>query len=127
MNPAKIAAGLSWLSGLGFGLPAVYGTVHFARTGEVWQFLGFPTYGDGPFEKIGIPTTVPLLAGFAVVCGAEIVAGTLLWRGSGKKLALALLPFEIAYWAGFALPVGPVLGAARTIAVLVPSPGARPR
>lgn len=130
MNPARLAAGLSWLSGLGFGLPAIYGTVHFARTGEVWQFMGFPTYGNGPFEKAGIPTTVPLLAGFAVVCGAEVIAGSLLWRGrrSGKKLTLALLPFEIAYWVGFALPLGPVLGAGRVIAVsFAPSLGARPR
>jgi hypothetical protein len=118
MTAARLAAGFSWLSGLGFGLPAVYGAVHFARTGEVWQFMGFPAYGHGPFERIGIPTTVPLLAGFAAVCGAEVVAGSLLWRGhrSGRKLALALLPFEIAYWAGFALPLGPVLGAGRTIA-----------
>jgi hypothetical protein len=95
--------------------------VHFARHGEVWQFMGFPAYGEGPFEKIGIPTTVPLLAGFAAVCGAEVVAASLLWRGrrSGKTLALALLPFEVAYWIGFALPVPPVLGAGRTVAVLV--------
>ncbi|MFS8098655.1 hypothetical protein LFM09_16105 [Lentzea alba] len=119
--PHKVAAGLALLSGLGFGLPAVYGAVHFARNGEVWQFMGFPTYGNGPFEKIGIPTSVPLLAGFAAVCGAEVIAGSLLWRGrrSGSKLALALLPVEAAYWIGFALPLGPVLGAGRTVAVLV--------
>ncbi|WP_112261684.1 hypothetical protein [Lentzea terrae] len=118
MNAAKLAAGFAVLSGLGFGLPAAYGAVHFARHGEIWQFMGFPTYGNGPFEKIGLPTTVPLLAGFAAVCGAEVIAGGLLWRGrrSGKRLALALLPVEVAYWAGFALPLGPVLGAARTIA-----------
>lgn len=97
-------------------------------TGEVWQFMGFPAYGHGPFEKIGIPATVPLLAGFAVVCGAEVIAGRLLWRGSGKKLSLALLPFEIAYWIGFALPFGPVLGVGRVIAAgFAPSLGARPR
>lgn len=119
----KVAAGCAVLSGLGFGLPAVYGAVHFARRGEVWQFMGFPTYGDGPFEKIGIPTTVPLLAGFAAVCGAEVVAGSLLWpdRPAGRKLALALLPVEVAYWVGFALPAGPVLGAVRTVAVLLRS------
>ncbi|MDX8031566.1 hypothetical protein SK803_15170 [Lentzea sp. BCCO 10_0856] len=120
MIPARLAAGLSWLSGLGFGLPALYGIAYFARTGDVWQFMGFPTYGHGPFEKIGIPTTVPLLVGFGAVCGAEVIAGSLLWRGrrSGKKLALALLPFEVAYWIGFALPLGPLLGAGRTVAVI---------
>ena len=121
--PRKVAAGFAVLSGLGFGLPAAYGAVHFARHGEVWQFMGFPTYGDGPFEKIGLPTTVPLLAGFAAVCGAEVLAGSLLWRGrpSGRKLALALLPFEAAYWIGFALPAGPVLGVSRTVLVLLRS------
>jgi hypothetical protein len=116
----RVAAGLAVLSGLGFGLPAVYGAVHLARTGEVWQFMGFPTYGHGPFEKIGVPTTVPLLAGFAAVCGAEVIAGGLLWRRrrAGTKLSLALLPFEVAYWLGFALPAGPVLGVGRTLAVL---------
>lgn len=59
MNPAKLAAGFAVLSGLGFGLPAVYGAVHFARHGEVWQFLGFPTYGNGPFEKLGVPGSPP--------------------------------------------------------------------
>ncbi|MEV6239387.1 hypothetical protein [Lentzea sp. NPDC051838] len=109
---SRVAAGFAVLSGLGFGLPAVYGAVHFARHGTVWQFLGFPTYGQ--------EGSVPLMAGFAVVCGAEVIAGTLLWRGrrSGKRLALALLPFEVAYWIGFALPVGPLLGVGRTVAVL---------
>ena len=52
-----LAAGtLSVLLGLGFGLPCVFGIRHFAKTGEVWTFTWFPTYGDGPFERIGIPT-----------------------------------------------------------------------
>jgi hypothetical protein len=39
------AALCSLVLGLGFGLPALWGTVHFAQTGEVWTFMGFPTYG----------------------------------------------------------------------------------
>jgi hypothetical protein len=117
---SRVAAGFAVLSGLGFGLPAAYGAVHFARHGTVWQFMGFPTYGHGPFEKAGLPTTVPLLAGFAAVCGAEVLAASLLWRGrrAGKTLSLVLLPFEAAYWIGFALPLGPLLGVGRTVAVL---------
>jgi hypothetical protein len=117
---SRLAAGLAGLSGLGFGLPAVYGAVHHARTGEVWQFMGFPTYGHGPFEKVGLPTSTPLLVGFAAVCGAEVIAAGLLWRQSrvGARLSLALLPFEAAYWLGFALPAGPLLGAGRTALVI---------
>lgn len=117
----KIAAVLSWLAGLGFGLPCVYAIGYFARHGEVWTFLGFPTYGDGPFTRIGIETSVPLLVGFLLVCVAELVVGVLLWQDLtvGAWAALALLPVELVFWAGFALPYGFVLGLARTVLVVV--------
>jgi hypothetical protein len=121
-NPGdRAAAALAWISGLGFGLPAGYGTWHFARTGEVWYLMGLPTYGDGPFEELGVPTSVPLLVGFTAVCAPELIAGALLWRGRRRRgtwLALGLLPVESIYWFGFALPFGPVLGLARTALVL---------
>ena len=71
----KLAAVLSVLVGLGFGLPCAYGIRYFSATGEIWTFLGFPTYGEGPFEAIGIRTTVLLLVAFLVVCGLEVVTG----------------------------------------------------
>jgi hypothetical protein len=120
----RAAGVLSVLLGLGFGIPGVIGARYFAEHGEVWQFLGFPSYGDGPFERAGVATTVPLLVGFAVVCAAEIGIGVLLaadWHPA-LWLSLAIVPFELAYWTGFALPFGFVLGAARiglTVAVLV--------
>jgi hypothetical protein len=117
----RVAACLAWITGLGFGPLGVYGTAYFIRHGNVWYFMGFPTYGDGPFEDIGVPTTAALLTGFVAVCAVELVAGVLLWKRlrAGLWLSLALLPFEATYWLGFALPAGPLLGAARTIAVLV--------
>ena len=116
----RLAAVLSIILGLGFGLPGAYGIRYLSRTGEVWTFLGFPTYGGGPFERIGIRTTVPLLIAFLGVCGLEVVMGWLLWRGrrAGAVLALALLPIELAFWIGFALPFGPPLGLARAILVI---------
>jgi hypothetical protein len=47
------------------------------------------------------------------VCAGEMVAGWLLWqrRRPGVVLAYALLPFELIFWIGFALPFGPILGA----------------
>jgi hypothetical protein len=117
----KLAAVLSILVGFGFGLPCAYGIWYFSRAGEVWTFLGFPTYGEGPFEAIGIQTTVLLLPAFLVVCGLEVVMGWLLWRGlrAGAVLAVALLPLEFAFWIGFALPLGPPLGLARAILVIM--------
>jgi hypothetical protein len=118
----RIAAGLaSMILGLGFGLPCIFGIRHLARTGEVWTFLGFPTYGGGPFERIGIPTSTPLLVGFLAVCLAEVAVGVLIWADApgAKVIALALLPVEVVFWVGFALPFGPPLGIARTILVLL--------
>ena len=117
----RAAAILAWIAGAGFGMPAVFGLRYFAQHREVWTFMGFPTYGGGPFERWGIPTSVPLLAGFIAVCAAELVVGVLLWSGRpiGLWLAIGLLPLELIYWIGFALPFGPLLGAIRTIAVVL--------
>ena len=115
------AAGVcSLVCGLGFGLPGLYGAWYFAHNQEVWSFLGFPTYGDGPFTRWGVPTSTPLLLAFVVVCAAEALLGVMLWAGSTPAmwLALALLPIELAFWIGFALPFGFVLGLARTVLVV---------
>jgi hypothetical protein len=117
----KIAAACSWFLGLGFGLPCLYGTWYLARHGEVWTFLGFPTYGKAFFADHGIETSVPLLLTFLVVCVAELLVGWLLWQQSlaGEWLGLAILPVELVFWVGFALPFAFVLGALRTVLILV--------
>ncbi len=118
----RVAAGiLSVILGLGFGLPGVFGARHFARTGEVWTFMGFPTYGGGPFERWGIQTSVALIVGFVVLCALEVVVGVLLIAdvSHATGLSYALLPLELVFWIGFALPFGPVLGVARTVLLVL--------
>lgn len=118
----RMAAGLvSIFLGVGFGLPGVAGARHFARTGDVWTFLGFPTYGDGPFEHLGIPTSTALLVAFVAVCVAEVAVGVLLVMGRplARTLGFGLLPIELVFWVGFALPVGPPLGLLRTILLVI--------
>ncbi len=117
----RAAGVVSVLLGLGFGIPGVLGAIHLARTGEVWTFLGFPTYGGGPFERFGLTTSVPLLLGFVVVCAAEVVLGALLWADAphAALLSYLILPFELFFWIGFALPFGPLLGIVRTALVLL--------
>lgn len=82
--------------------------------------MGFPAYAQGSFERIGLQTNVPLLAGFLLVCTGECLAGWLLWGGhqSGAILALALLPFGAVFWWGFSLPYGPLLAGASTVLIL---------
>lgn len=113
------AAIASLVLGLGFGLPGGVGAVHLARTGETWTFLGFPTYGGGPFERIGLRSSVPLLTAFVVVCVAEVALAGLVWAGlaTARPACAVLLPIEFAFWIGFALPAGPPLGVLRTALV----------
>ena len=122
-NRLRVAGGLSVLVGVGFGLPGVYGAAHVARTGEVWTFLGFPTYGHGPFEGIGIETTLPLMIAYVPVCAAEVACGVLLWRGrrAGVLMSVLLLPFELAFWTGFLLPYAFPLGIGRTALAVWPA------
>jgi hypothetical protein len=117
----QVAGVLSWLLGLGFGIPGVLGIRHFAQTGHVWELWGFPTYGGGPFEHLGVQTNVPLLGAFVAVCVAELVTGTMLLAGAPGAVAASwvLLPFELVFWIGFALPLGPVVALVRTALVLL--------
>jgi hypothetical protein len=116
----RVAAASSGLLGFGFGVPCAYGIWHLARRGEIATVLGYPTYGKGPFEAVGIPTTVPLMSAFLSVCLGEVACAWLLWKGrpAGRTMAMWLLPLETSFWIGFALPFGPPLGMARTMAVL---------
>jgi hypothetical protein len=117
----RVAAILLWITGVGFGgfcLPAIRNLL----TGrDLPIVMGFKAYGGGPFERIGIRTTVGLLTAFLLVCTAQGVAGWLLWGGdkAGAILALALLPVAALFWWGFALPFGPLLALASTILILI--------
>jgi hypothetical protein len=115
----KAAAVCSILLGLGFGMPGAYGAAYLAVHHQIWRFLGFPTYGEGPFTRWGVETSVPLLLAYVLLCAGEVGLGVWLWRGSSAALwaALAVLPFELVFWTGFALPFGFLLGLTRTVLV----------
>jgi hypothetical protein len=118
----SVAAGLaSLLLGLGFGIPGAIGAWHLARTGTVWTFLGFPAYGGGPFERIGINTTVPLLLAFVVVCAADVALGVAILMDAPMTglLSVGLLLVGSVFWVGFALPFAPPLAVARTVLLLL--------
>ena len=117
----RVAAILLWIDAVGFGLPCIMAINHFLSGQGILYIMGFPTYGRGPFERYGLQTTVPLLAGFLSVCTLEGLAGWLVWRGrrSGAILSLILLPAGAVYWWGFALPFPPVFAIARTPLILL--------
>lgn len=118
---ARVAAVLHWFVAFGFGV-FCFPAIRALRAGrDIPMVMGFPAYGRGPFERIGLPTTVPLLAAFLLVCILEAVAGLLLWQGdkAGAILALLLLPAGAFFWWGFALPIPPVLAVLWTILILL--------
>jgi len=117
----RIAAILHWIVAVGFGVFCFPAIGNLLRGQGIPIVMGFPAYGQGPFERVGIPTTIPLLAAFLLVCILDGVAGILLWGGyrSGAVLALALLPVGAVFWWGFALPILPILAVVWTILILL--------
>jgi hypothetical protein len=117
----RVAAILHWCIAVGFGVFCVPAIRNLLSGRDIPIVMGFPAYGRGPFERIGIPTTVPLLAAFLLICILEAVAGFLLWRGSmvGAVLALVLLPLGGVFWWGFALPIPPLFALVWTVLLLL--------
>lgn len=120
-RPALRAAAVALaVDGIGFGVVVPPAVLAVAQGRGVPVVLGFPAYGGGPFEGYGLPTTVPLLTAFGVVCALQAAAAVLLWRRrpAGAVLALVSVALGGVFWWGFALPVGPVLGLLAVVLVL---------
>lgn len=119
----RIAAGLVAFVSLGFGIPAVIGACHYARTGEVWRLFGFPTYGPGTFEKWGVPASAGLMMAFGAVCALGVGAAVLLSIPGtavvGAIAALVLLLAQAVFWLGYELPFGPPLGIAAAALIVL--------
>ena len=115
----RAAAALFIVDGIGFGIFAVPAIVRVWQHRPIPIVFGFPAYGGGPFERIGLKSTVPLLAAFLLVNVLEIVAGVLVWKGlrSGAILGFALIPFGALFWWGFALPIPPVFAVTRSVLI----------
>lgn len=117
----RVVAVLLWFFALGFGVPCLIAIRSLSAGRGIPLVMGFPAYGAGPFEQHGLPTTIPLVLGFLLVCILEAVAGWLLWGGhrAGAILALALLVPGAVYWWGFDLPIPPIVAIVRTILIMV--------
>jgi hypothetical protein len=117
----RVAAILHGIIAVGFGVFCLPAIRNLLSGRDIPIVMGFPAYGRGPFERVGIPTTVPLLAAFLLVCILEAVAGFLLWRAytSGAVLALVLLPVGGVFWWGFALPIPPIFALVWTMLILL--------
>jgi hypothetical protein len=116
----RIAGANGIVNGLGFGGFAIPAIVSVGQGHGIIYTFGNPTYGNGPFERIGMPTTVPLLAGFLAACVVQAVGGgLLLWpRRSGIVVLLVGMLLSATFWWGFDLPLA-WLNAAVRLTLLV--------
>jgi hypothetical protein len=105
-----------WLVAAGFGIPAPFVASFYLRERTLPSFMGlFAMYGGGPLDRSTPEVFAMLLGLFAALSALEAYAGWLLWNGEsvGAWMTLALLPFEIALWFGFALPFPPLIAIVR--------------
>jgi hypothetical protein len=105
------SAVLLWLIAAGFGFYAFPTAAHLIQHRELpMTMFGFRAYGGGWFERFSPETFAILLGAFVGICAVEAFAGWLLWSGSraGGFLTLALVPIELVFWSGFAVPIPPL-------------------
>jgi hypothetical protein len=105
-----------WLVAAGFGIPAPFVAGHLLRERALPTFIGlFPMYGGGLFERWSVEVFAVLLGVFTALSAFELFAGWLLWQGEplGALIMIALLPIEVVFWAGFAVPIPPLIALAR--------------
>ena len=116
------AAIVMWFYAAGFGLSTIPVAIYLRQRGRLPSFFGlFEMYG-GPWSTrlLNDAFLLRLIAFFVLMLIVAFVAW-LTWNGSklGAFLSLALLPIEVVFWIGFALPIPWLLGAARLALVLV--------
>ena len=110
------SAVLALLVAIGFALPTPYAAMHLLREERLPSFFGaFPLYGGGFFDRLSHEWFVVALALFAATCAIDAFAAVLLWNGErlGAYLTVAMLPVGAVFWAGFALPIPPLLALVR--------------
>jgi hypothetical protein len=123
MRFARIDAVLTWIYAACFGLPTIPIAVYHLQTGGLlpWFFDLFPMYGGPWSDRFDAGTFAALLIAFLLVLMASSFAAWLVWRGSraGAVLSLVLLPIEVVFWIGFALPIPWAIGVARVVLLLL--------
>lgn len=121
MGAARVAALLTWAYAAGFGIPAIPVGVFLLREGRLPSFMGlFPMYGGPWSSRVEDRTFMFLLIAFFVVTLVASWAAWLIWNGSktGAIMSLVVLPIEVVFWLGFALPIPWIIGIARVALII---------
>ncbi len=111
----KASAAFLWLGAVGIGLSATLVASHLLRVRAFPMAMHIRLFGGGAFERWSPEVVVVLLGLLTAICAMQLFAGWLIWNRQqlGATVMLALLPLEVAFWIGFALPYPPPLAAIR--------------
>jgi hypothetical protein len=96
-------------------------TLYYAFTYEALPTVGGIRLMGGPFESLGLDTLIVVGIIFVIVSALKILAAYWLWnsRSDGAVLGLILLGLSTIFWYGFALPLGPLLGIAEVVLLML--------
>jgi len=107
-----------WLVAAGFAIPAPFVASFYLRERTLPSFMGlFSMYGGGLFDRFSPEAFAVLLGLFTALSALEVYAGWLLWNAEplGARMTLVLLPFEVVFWVGFAVPFPPLFAIVRLV------------
>jgi hypothetical protein len=116
MLALKASAALMWLVAAGWGIPAPFVASYLLRERVLptLEPIGH-LMGGGFFGRFSPEVFAVLLGLFAALSALEAFAAWLLWQGEplGGLMTVALLPVELVFWAGFGVPIPPLMAIAR--------------
>jgi len=96
-------------------------TLYYAFTYKVLPTVVGIRLMGGPFESLGIDALIVAGIIFVFVSALKVLAAYWLWhcRKDGAVLGLILIWTSAIFWYGFALPLGPPLGIAELVLLIV--------
>jgi hypothetical protein len=114
------ASVLFYFDALAWGV-GVVPTLYYAFTYRALPTVCGIRLMGGPFESLGIDTLAVAGIVFVVVSAFKVLAAYWLWncRRDGAVLGLVLTWPSAIFWYGFALPLGPLLGIAEVVLLIV--------
>jgi hypothetical protein len=96
-------------------------TLYYASAQKALPTVGGIRLIGGPFESLGIDAVIVAGIIFVFVSALKVLATYWLWnsRRDGAVLGLILIWPSAIFWYGFALSLGPLLGIAELILVML--------
>jgi hypothetical protein len=120
-TPLKTAVAVVFYIDAFMWLIGVVPTLYYAHIHNALPTMAGIRLMSGPFESLGIDALIVAGIIYVVVSALKIMAAYWLWHSKrdGAVLGLLLLGLSTIFWYGFALPLGPLLGIAELVLLVL--------